>query len=181
MENIAVNPKKIAFKWSLIYLVTSIVITYLFQFMNVDQSSGAKYISYIPFLVYLLLAQKEYKDGLGGYLTFGEGFSTGFLFSIFSGLLLAVFVYIYLSFLSPQIFEQAINTAQDKLTEQGNLSSQQIDTAMQITRKYGVILGTVGAVFGSAIIGAIFALIGAAIFKNPRPPFEADSYTDPTV
>jgi len=71
--------------------------------------------------------------------------------------------------------------AQQKLTDQGTLSSEQIDTTMEISRKYGVIIATVGSVIGSAVTGAILALIGAAIFKKERPLFIAEENTDPTV
>jgi len=175
-----VNQNKIVLKWTIISVITSIVITYIFQFTNVDQSSGIKYLSYIPFIVYLFLAQKEYKDQLGGYISFGQAFSTGFKYAIFSGIILAIFTYLYLSILSPQVYEKAMVDAQQKLTDQGQLSSEQIDSAMEITRKYGVLIGTFGSIIGSAVIGAILGLIGAAIFKNERPLFITES-DDPTV
>ena len=180
METI-VNQNKIVLKWTLISVITSIVITYIFQFANVDQSSGIKYLSSIPFIVYLFLAQKEYKDQLGGYISFGKAFSTGFKYAIFSGIILAIFTYLYLAILSPQIYDKAMADAQQKLTDQGTLSSEQIDTTMEISRKYGVILATVGIVIFDAFIGAILALIGAAIFKHERPLFIAEENTDPTV
>ena len=82
MENSKPNATKVATKWALIYILTSIVITYLFQILNIDQNSGFKYLVYIPFIAFLLLAQKEYRDQLNGFLTFGEGFSSGFRFSL---------------------------------------------------------------------------------------------------
>ncbi|HEY2582547.1 MAG TPA: DUF4199 domain-containing protein, partial [Mucilaginibacter sp.] len=135
MENSTQNPTKIASKWAIIYVATSIVITYAFQLLNIDQSSAFKFLGYIPFIVFLLLTQKEYRDQLGGYLTFGEGFSAGFRYSVFSGLMLAVFIYIYLAFLSPQVLEQSITDQQGKMVEQG-LSQEQIDKAMEIGKKW---------------------------------------------
>lgn len=175
MENTVPNSTKVAFKWSIIYAIIAIIITYTFQFLNIDQNSGAKYIGFIPFVAFLLLAQKEYKDQLGGYLTFGQGFGTGFKYSLFSGLIIAVFIYIYLAFLSPQILDQAMAAQQDKLTQQGNLSSEQIQQSMDIARKFGPIIGAVFTVIIDAAFGAIVALIGAAIFKKDPPMFAAVS------
>ncbi|HAL81645.1 MAG TPA: hypothetical protein DCO83_04925, partial [Mucilaginibacter sp.] len=101
MENVKKSYTNVAAKWAVIYVITSIVITYAFQFLNVDQASPAKYLSYIPFIAFLLLTQKEYKDQLGGFLTFGQGFMSGFMYSVFGGIILAVFIYIYLGILSP--------------------------------------------------------------------------------
>lgn len=184
MENTVPNSSKVATKWAVIYVLTSIVITYLFQFLNVDQTSGVKFIGYIPFIAFLFLAQKEYRDQLNGFMTFGEGFSAGFRYAVVAGLILAVFIYIYLTFLSPQILEQSIASQQDKFKEQ-NMTPEQIEKANEIGRKYGPIIGAFGAAIGSAVIGAILALIGAAIFKRERTldDIERDSpaYTDPEV
>lgn len=167
MENAVPNSSKVATKWAFIYVLTSIVITYLFQFLNVNQTSGVKFIGYIPFIAFLFLAQKEYKDQLNGFMTFGQGFSAGFRYAVVAGLILAVFIYIYLTFLSPQILEQSIASQQDKFKEQ-NLTPEQIEKANEIGKKYGPIIGAFGAAIGSAAIGATLALIGAAIFKRER-------------
>jgi ABC-type multidrug transport system permease subunit len=98
--------------------------------------------------------------------------------------MLAVFIFIYLTFLSPQILEQSIASQQDKFKEQG-MSSEQIDKANEIGKKYGPIIGAFVAAIGLAIFGAIVALIGAAIFKK-EPTIEdierdSTSHPDPAV
>ena len=180
MDPLKPNPTKIATKWALIYFVVSIVITYAFQFLDIDQNSPAKYISYMPFIAFLLLTQKEYKDALGGYLTFGEGFSAGFRYALFSGLLLALFLFVYLAYLSPDMLDKAVASQQDKLAEQG-LSAEQIDKANEMTKKYGPLFGAVAAAIGSAIFGAVIALVGAAIFKKERTPFDYDDRVESTT
>src|ERR1700744_3962600 len=144
MEN-KPNSTKVAFKWCIINVVVSIVITYTFQFLNIDQNSGIKYVGLIPFIAFLFLAQKEFKDQLGGYLTFGQGFGAGFKFSLFSGLIMAVFIYIYLGYLSPQILDQALASQQDKMTQKG-MTSEQIEQAASITKSWGPLFGAVGTV-----------------------------------
>ena len=63
------------------------------------------------------------------------------------------------------------------------MSQEQIDQAMSITSKFLSPVGMmISAVIGAAIMGAIIALIGAAIFKKDRPPIliaDADNYKDP--
>jgi len=174
----------IAVKWSLIYLVTTIVLTYISQFLNVDPESPVKYISFLPFIAFLFLTQKEYRDQLGGYMNFGKGFTAGFLFAIISGVMVAVFIYLYFAILSPEMVEKSLSTTQAKLSEKG-LSQDQIDKALDITRKYFPVFGAIGSVIFSAFIGVIISLIGAAIFKRERSPFDAvntnDQTPEPTV
>jgi hypothetical protein len=168
-----------AVKWGLFYTIVAIIITYLFQILNVDITSSAKYISYIPFIAFLLLAQKEYKDQLDGYLTFGEGFLTGFKYSVITGVLGALFTYIYFTLLSPQVYQTLLDGAKAKMESQGNVTDDQMDMALKIMSP-GIICAF--AVIGSLIFGSIVSLIGAAIFKKDKPPFITDvPYTDPTV
>jgi len=178
------NPTKVATKWAVIYTLTAIVITYAFEFLNVDPQSPAKYCTYIPFIIFMLLAQKEYKDIKGGYLTFGEGFSSGFRYALFAGLLLAVFTYLYLAVLSPGVWQKILETTRTQL-EDKNMPAEQIDKAMQITSKYGPIFGAFGSAVSYAIFGAVLSLIGAAIMKKERSPFDianqAIDPNDPTV
>jgi hypothetical protein len=162
------NPTKIATKWALINLLSQIVITYGIQLLNMDMNSPIKYISYIPLVAFLLLAQKEFRDTqLGGYITFGQGFSAGFRYAIFSGLLLAVFMYLYLAILSPEVLTKSM-AAQQTILEQKGMSSGDIDKAMSTATKFGPIIGAFGIAIFYAIIGAVVSLVGAAIFKKER-------------
>jgi hypothetical protein len=173
------NPSKVAIKWALINLITGIVLTYAFQYLVPDPNSPIKYLGLIPFIAFLLLAQKEYKEQLGGYLTFGEGFSIGFRFAIFTGLMVGVFTLLYLLVLSPDAMEKIIQQTKDQLEAKGT-PSDQVDKAVSITRSLGPYLGAAGALIFDIIIGAIVALIGAAIFKKERSAFDPDPI-DPAV
>jgi uncharacterized protein DUF4199 len=179
MEKIKPSSANTGFKWAIIGVIISIVLTFVFQFLDMSLSMVAKIVGYIPFIALLFLAQKEYKDRLGGYITFGEAFVPGLLYSVFYGLITAVFTFVYLKYVSPQIFEQSLAEQKDKMVAQGQLSADQIDSAMEIARKYGVIIGSVFVAIGTPIVGAIIALIGAAIFKkertvyDPKPPLDS--------
>lgn len=157
---------KLAIKWSLIYVLVAIVITYASEIAKLSVNSPVKYVTYVFLIVFLLLAQKEHRDKLGGYIKFGDAFVTGLLYGIFAGVLTAIFVYLYLAILSPEVFAQAMEQQRQSLTESGKLSSDQIDHAIDIAKKYGAIFGAIGTVFIYAILGVIVGLIGAAIFKK---------------
>ena len=182
MQQAAPSSAKIAIKWSLIYLLVAIVITYASEVAKLSVNSPVKYVTYVFLIVLLLLAQKEHKDKLGGYVKFGEAFVTGLLYGLFAGILTAIFVYIYLSVLSPEVFAQALDQQRQTMAEAGKLSSDQIDQAMDIAKKYGPIIGAVFTVFIYAILGVIVGLIGAAIFKKEPSAYDTESIdTDPTV
>ncbi|WP_184549704.1 DUF4199 domain-containing protein [Mucilaginibacter sp. FT3.2] len=179
METKKASPSVPAIKWALISLIASIIITYAFQFLNLDINSKIRWVNYLVFIAFLCLTQKEYRDQLGGYMTFGEGFLSGFLYSVFLGALTAVFTYIYFAILSPDMISKILAASEAKLSSDG-LSPEQKDQAMSMTSKF--VTAPVMAVFGfvgSLIMGAIVALIGAAIFKKERSPFDVPGYNDP--
>jgi hypothetical protein len=183
METPAPNPTAIATKWAVIYLVVSIVITYAFQLLNIDQNSSVKYVGYLPFIAFCFLAQKEYKDQLGGFITFGQAFNPGFRYSLFGGLLLAVFIYLYLAILSPEMLTKAMEQQQTAMADKG-MSQEQIDKALEMGNKYGAIFGAIATAISTLIFGCIVSLIGAAILKKERTAFDLpdeEVASDPTV
>jgi|SRR6185503_1276016 len=165
METTKPSQAGIAVKWALINVITAIVITYVFQFMGTNINSSIRYLAYIPFIAFLCLAQKEYRDKLSGFMTYGEGFVEGLLYGVFSGIMMAIFMYLYYAVLYPHGIDEMVAAARDKMSAQGQ-SSDQIDTAAEMTKKYGVIFVVVGALLGTPIIAIIVSLITAAIFKK---------------
>lgn len=184
MENAKPQPFDIAVKWAAIYVVTSIVLTYAWQLLNVDPNTAVKYIGFVVFIAFLILAQKEQRDKQGGFVTFGESFTAGMLYSIVSAVLISIFTYLYYAFLSPQMFEKILDATKAGLVEKGT-SSDQIDKTMGFMTKYGTLFSAVGALFLIAIFGIIIALIGAAILKKERTLQDleqnSDSFNDPAV
>jgi len=172
MENTVLSSNKLVIKWSLFYIIVSIILTYAFQLLNIDPNSGIKFISLLPYIGFMFLCQKEYKDQLGGYLTFGQGFLAGFKYTVITAILATLFIYIYWTILSPQVFQQIVDSSRAKMEAKGNLTEEQINMAMSFTT---VGLMTIIIFITSIITGTIIALIGAAIFKKQPPMFAAVS------
>jgi energy-converting hydrogenase Eha subunit A len=174
------NPTKVATKWALIATATSIVLTFVYQFLNVAQDSPARYISILPSIAFIILAQIEYKEMLGGHITFGKAFSTGFRVGLFAGILGAVFMFIYVSYIYPEFIPQMMEAQKAKMAEK-NMSDEQIEQAMRMTSKMmSPIWLSFFAAVGGAISGAIISLITAAIVKKDPPPFDGEAYVQPT-
>lgn len=187
METQLLNPTKIATKWAFINLVAQIIITYAIQFLNMDINSPVKYISYVPMIGCLFLAQKEFRDEqLGGFITFSQAFSAGFRYAIFSGLLLAVFIYLYYAVLSPEVLTKTLE-ASERVMEGKGMTSAEIEKAMGMTRKYGPLFFGFGIAIWYGIGGAIISLVGAAIFKKEKSIYDLEKESnmpggfDPTV
>ena len=149
----------------------------LSEIAQLSLNSPVKYLTYLAFLAFLFLAQKEHKDKLGGYIKFGNAFVTGLLYGMFAGILTGIFVYVYLTVLSPEIFAKTLDEQRETMAAKGKLSSDQIDQAMEIARKYRYRLsGRFGTVLFYTILGVIIGLIGAAIFKKEPSAYDPNRW-----
>jgi hypothetical protein len=180
IESAKPNQAGIAVKWAIINVITAIVVTYIFQLLGTDVSAPVRYLAYIPFIAFVCLAQIEYRDKASGFMTYGQGFVEGLLFGVFSGIMLAIFMYLYYAVLYPQGVDQMVAAAHDKMVAQGQ-SSDAIDTATEMTKKYGAIFASVGGLFGTPIAAIIVSLITAAIFKKEPTIADIESRQNDTT
>ncbi len=166
------NSTNVAIKWSVFYLLTSIILTYLYQFLNVDPTSAVKYIGFIALFAFLFLSQKEFKEQLGGYISYGDAFVNGLWYSLFSGLMLAIFSYLYFAILSPAALDKMLAVTQAQMEAKGTATPEQIATSMDFMKKFGIYFFTIGSGIGIIFFGIIGALITAAILKKDRSPLD---------
>jgi ABC-type antimicrobial peptide transport system permease subunit len=78
---------------------------------------------------------------------------------------------IYLIF--PETRDVAIDEARKQMEKQGKMSDDQIDQAIEMTKKFFLPFAIGGSVIGTLIVGAIASLLGAAFAKKkPISPFD---------
>lgn len=159
-------------KWALINCVASIGMIYCFQFFNVDLVSSVKYLIYLPFVIFLLLMQNERKKLQGGYISYGEAFSPGFSYSFFTGILVAVFVYFYISTLNPKVVEQFMAIARQRLEQKNKFSPDQLNETMGMIGRYFSIIFTILVFVSFPFFGLIGSMISASVIKEEQPSFD---------
>jgi len=83
-------------KYALITCIIVIAWTFVQFYTGIDRSPAGSYLSwlsYIPMIVLMVFALKEQKQLNGGYLTFGQGFKTGFMMMLVVAVVMSVFTY----------------------------------------------------------------------------------------
>jgi hypothetical protein len=113
-------------------------------------------------------------------MSFGEGFMTGFKYTVITAILGCLFAYIYWTLLSPQMFQQLVDQAKEQSATKNLTDEQMAMQARFLTPGFFTII----ALIASLVSGTIIALIGAAIFKKDKPLFlndESVPYSDPAV
>jgi hypothetical protein len=64
--------------------------------------------------------------------------------------------------------DMAVEEARKQMEAKGTLSQANIDTALEMTRKFFMPFALIGVVIGTLIIGAIGSLLGAAFTKKNK-------------
>ncbi len=165
---------RIALKWGAILGLGLIVITLAMYLTDQTANPVFSVLTVVAMLACLVLAMRNFRSLNGGYMSYGEGLSIGALLSAVSGLLSAAFITFYNVVIDPTIQQRSIEQAREKFEEQGSLSDEQIDQAMEFSQKFQSPGFTfIAGVFGSLIMGFLLSLIVAAfIRRNKTNPFE---------
>jgi hypothetical protein len=101
---------------------------------------------------------------------YGAALGAGFLISVVSSLLSAIFTYVYYSFINPAFIDIILQDKMAKLEASG-VSGDRLDKAEAGMKMFmGPIPQAVSVVIGGIIIGVLISLIVAAILKRPTPP-----------
>lgn len=127
----------------------------------------APYVSYLVFLIGIILNANAYSKANNNYVTFGNVFSSGFKASAIVTLISVAWGIIFVM-LFPEIKEKGMEKAMEDMAKRG-MSEEQIEQGIEMTRKFFTVAMIGGLVFMYMFFGAIFSLIGAAIAKKKGP------------
>ena len=152
---------------SLILIVFALVI----QFLNLSRNKGLGSIQFFLFVAGIIWSAITFAKQMEGNVTFGNVFAHSFKVTAAITAIMVLFTIISLKFISPEQLELGIQEARANM-EAKNLSDDQIDNAINLTRKFAMPFAIAGVLIMFMFIGLIASLIGAAVAKkNPRDPF----------
>src|SRR3954453_3522384 len=157
-------------------IITLLLIVFglIIYFTNQMENSALQYIQYLILGVGIIWSCVSYSKQLNGNVTFGNVFAHGFKTTAVVAALLAVYTFIAVKFLFPDIVDKSMEIAKKKMESSGNnMSDEQIQQSLDMVRKFFIPFAIGGLLVMFAIIGSISSLIGAAVAKkNPQSPFE---------
>jgi len=118
-------------------------------------------------VVFWLAMRAVREEAADKSLSFGKGVLTGFLVSLYSGLIGVVYSFIHLEFINPNYLDYIIDAARQKWVEAG-LDDAKMAAAEKFMRFFmsPPIMSISGLIMG-LISGVIIALIMAAMLKRP--------------
>lgn len=138
----------------------------------------ASTFGYLILIVGLFFGMRAVRNASrDGSMSYGRGVGTGTLIALFSGIISAVFVYIYGTAINPEYHDLILEIQTQNLEESG-LPQAQYDQAVSILNIVtGPFFAALIVFFMAPLLGVIFSLIVAIFVKRKPPP----SFSPPAV
>jgi len=154
---------------SLVLIVLSAIVIVTNQLQN----QVWNIVSIAVFIGGIVWACLSFSKQMNGNVTFGNVFSHGFKASAAVAVITALWLFLAITFFFPSMLD-TIAEAQRAAMEKKGMSDDDIEKSMTMAAKFTKPMMIAGSVFMNLLIGAIAALIGAAIAKkNPNPNMPA--------
>jgi len=173
LKELEIKPNKLAFQVALAFSLYTLALIYLFKLLGIDtQIENVKpltrfissILSYGPLVMAIIYAQMRHREELGGYMSFGRAFSTGFRVGATSGLFIGLLFVLYYKVLD----RPALDHLMDIAVEKAGGDDKAIRGVKLMQPYMGIFIGF-GAAVSFTIYGLVISLIGAAVFKKERP------------
>ncbi|MCW3120569.1 MAG: hypothetical protein JWQ38_61 [Flavipsychrobacter sp.] len=137
---------------------------------------GMSYISYIPFLIGIILNAIAYSKSKDGFVTFGNVFGNCFKACLIVTIIVVAWAVASTS-LFPEMKEKAFEIARESMAKNPKMTDEAMDSGMSIMKKFYIPMMIAGSLLSTLFYGAIFSLIGAMVAKKKgAPPITSDHF-----
>ena len=141
-----------------------IVLGLIIYFLKIDVNGPVRWLQLLIFVAGIIWSVMSYGKQLNYHSTFGNYFAHGFKVTAVATVILIIYIIIF-NIVFPDFKENAIDQSRKAMTEKG-MTSEQIDQAITITKKFFMVFVVGGSLIVNMLAGAISALIGAAVTKK---------------
>lgn len=178
ITELGLTPKTSLFKNGLIYgLYTSaalILMSLLLFALDIYRITWLSYLQYVILIAGIVMATIHYRDKInGGVISYGKAFSTGLFVGITVGVLMAVYLWLYYSYIHPTGLQEMKELTEQMLYERG-LNDEMIDAQMAMSSKMMKMpILNVMAMGGMIFWSVLISLITAAVLKKNDDSFNA--------
>lgn len=156
-----------ALYYGLLIAVALIVLHLVLYLVEQSRETLGMAISTIAFLAAIVVVQLDYRNKkCGGFISYGRAVKIGFLSVLIASIFVAVYMFIYLSYINPGEMQQTLLDAQQTVYNYG-LSPEQEAQSLELQEMiHTPVVYAVGTILSYAIMGIIFSLITAIFIKK---------------
>ena len=170
MENQQTSAKQVMLNYGLILGFAGILINVAVFAMGktYDPHWSVMVIVILVTIAVIVMGIKKVKESNNGLLSLGDALKTGLGIALIAGVISVIYTFIFTNYIEPEYFERMAEVQQQKMLEQyPNMSDEQIENAMEMTKKMsGIGMTAAVSLIGSLFIGFIISLIAGLIMKK---------------
>lgn len=172
MENKSYPASKHSLIYGIYISIALIVLTLIFYVMDLHTEQWPGYIGYIFMLGGIIYASVQYRDKrLGGFATYGQCFSAGFLAGLFASIITAIFTFFYISMLGEAYVADMMAISEEKILSQNpEVSDEELDMALgfakNMMKPWWI---SIIALLANTFFSLIFSLITSIFIKKENP------------
>jgi multisubunit Na+/H+ antiporter MnhB subunit len=158
-------------------LIAAVLVVYsiIVNFLGVASNPGISLIQNAVIIGGLIYVVMQHGKDNNYQLSFGNLFAFGFKTTTVFTLIFVAFTVIFF-LLFPDLKEKTFELARAEMEKNDKITDEQIDQAIEMSRRFFWVGVVGGSMFFMVIIGAIGSLLGAAFTKKrPQNPFEQQS------
>ena len=142
-------------------------------FTKLSEKSGFSWAINAVLFIGIIWGCIYFANQKDGQVTFGNVFSHGFKMTAVITVIVLVWTLLSVNLLFPDMKDRALELARQRMEEKGKMSDSDIDKAIGWTKQYFTLFLVLGVLIGTAILGLIASLLGAAFAKkNQMNPLE---------
>lgn len=176
MDTQQASVKKIALNYGVLLALLSIVLQVISYVLDahIDRPWWLSVLQLLISVSVIVYGIKSFKTGNAGFLTLGQALKTGVAISLVAGIIAVIFNYIFMNFIDPDFIEKTMEFSREQMiTDNPNLSQEQLDNAMEISAKFmSPWIMSAFAIIATLFFGFIISLVSGLIMrKNPPQPF----------
>ena len=151
-------------------LVILALVTY---FLDLKVNGPLQWIGYAIFIGGIIWSVMSFGKQVNHNATFGNYFAHGFKVSALVTAIMIIYVIIFVV-LFPEFKDKAIVEAKRNMQSKNNLTEEQINAGLEMTKKFFMVFLVGGTLIGYLFFGTIASLIGAAVTKKNPNNFAGD-------
>ncbi len=172
-ESKKASVRKIGLNYGLLLSLATITLSIVVYVMGLsaEQPWWKSLLNFVFMGAIIYMGLKAFRTENGGFLSLGDALKTGLAISLIAGIIGAIFTYIFVNFIEPDFIANLLVVTREKMiTQNPNMTQDQVDTAMGYTEKFmSPFIMTAIALIASLFFGFIISLIEGLILKKDRP------------
>jgi branched-subunit amino acid ABC-type transport system permease component len=178
IDQATVSARPTGIRWGLILGLVSAALSLVFTMTNMIDFANPQFfslptlVSWAAMIATYYYAFTQHRDNeLGGYMTLGRAMLLGFWIALISGIISAIYMYLYTTVINPDFVSQIVDTAVENAEKKGQDGEAVRDAMEKMSFMFSPTYFVISTIIGSLFIGAIFSLIIGLIVRrdSPRP------------